>query len=243
VRTLVIGIPLPNASFDNYSFASAPSLPEYQRLVIEMSSVVRVVDELIHASAEHRTFGAEPIINGPAAEGRFSLPELLDMRRREAQQFFERGGTAVIFAYPEVTLRGVDRTPQWHSYDWLPAPANFSYADHILPGFGKEAAQDSSGDHPFNTYLHEFAPALRYRAYVEEAALEAAGGKVLARSAGGVAVAFDLPVASGRLVVTPPLLDPSKDRQQVADAILTGFDAIPNTSPSTSYLTPLQEAS
>jgi hypothetical protein len=242
MRTLVIGIPLPNASFDNYSFASAPSLPEYQRLVIEMSSVVRVVDELIHASAEHRTFGAQPIVNGPAVEDRFSLPELLDMRRREARQFFERGGTAVLFAYPQVTLRGVERMPQWHSYDWLPAPENFSYADDLLPGFGKEAAEDSSADHPFHDYCREYAPASRYRAYAEDGAIEAAGGAVLARSAGGVAVAFDLPVGNGKLVITPPLLDPSKDRQQVADALLAGFETIASAS-STSYLKPLQEAS
>jgi hypothetical protein len=242
MRTLVIGIPLPNASFDNYSFASAPSLPEYQRLVIEMSSVVRVVDELIHAAAEHRTFGAHPIVNGPAVEDRFSLAELLDMRRREAAQFFERGGAAVIFAYPQVTLRGVDRMPQWHSYDWLPAPENFSYADDLLPGFGKEAAEESSDARPFHEYFQEFASASRYRAYAEDSAIEGSGGTVLARSAGGVAVAFDLPVGTGRLVVTPPLLDPSKDRQQVADALLAGFEAISSTS-STSYLKPLQEAS
>jgi hypothetical protein len=30
-RTLVIGIPLPHSTFDNYSFASAPSISEYTR--------------------------------------------------------------------------------------------------------------------------------------------------------------------------------------------------------------------
>ncbi len=36
MRTLVLGIPLPNVTFDNYTFLSAPSLFDYDRVLIEM---------------------------------------------------------------------------------------------------------------------------------------------------------------------------------------------------------------
>jgi hypothetical protein len=47
MRTLVIGIPLPHPSFDNFSFVSAPSLADYPRAIVEMSAVSRVVEEVV----------------------------------------------------------------------------------------------------------------------------------------------------------------------------------------------------
>lgn len=226
MRTLVIGIPLPNASFDNYSFASAPSISEYRRLVVEMSSVCRVVGEIIGSSAEHRTHGGQLVVNGPATDNRFALADLLEMRRREAEQFFARGGVAACYAYPEMRFAGVDGMGEWRSYGWLPAPERFDYTGGLLPGFGKEGAEPLERSHPFAGYVQEFAGVSRYRAFAEDAAISAAGGTVLARSAGGFAIAFEIPVGAGRLVLAPPLMDPSKDRQQVAEAFLAAFDSL-----------------
>jgi len=229
MRTLVIGIPLPNASFDNYSFASAPSLSEYRRLVVEMSSVTRVVDEIAKASSEHRTFSGQLLVNSPAADNRFALADLLAMRGREAGQFFARGGVMVCYAYPDATILGIDGLPEWHSYDWFPPSERFDYRSGLLPGFGKDAAEPIDINHPFAPYFQEFAADSRYRAHVEDSAVTAAGGVVLARSAGGFPVAFNLPVAGGTIVFVPPLLDPAKDRQQIADAFLSAFEAIEAT--------------
>lgn len=241
MRTLVIGIPLPNASFDNYSFASAPSLSEYGRLVVEMSSVTRVVDEVTHATAEHRTFGGQVLVNGPASDNSFSLTDLLAMRQREAGQFFVRGGAAVCYAYPEAKLLGVDALPHWRSYDWLPAPERFSYQESLLPGFGKDAARPVEVDHPFASYFREFASASRYRAHAEDTVISAAGGVTLARSAGGFAVGFDLPVSAGRIVFLPPLLDPASDRQEVATAFLSAFESLDGREPASDTTPQLAE--
>jgi len=232
MRTLVIGIPLPNPSFDNYSFASAPSISEYQRLIIEISSVTRVVDEIAHPGAEHRTFAGQVVANGPPADNRFALADLLAMRRREAEQFFARGGTAVCFAYPDAAILGIEGLTEWRCYDWLPEPDGFSFRQGLLPGFGKEAAQPVGVEHPFGPYIREFAHASRFRAYSEDSAVSAAGGTLLARSAGGVAVAFDMPVSAGRVTLIPPLLDPAKDRQQVANAFLSAFEGLTQTTPT-----------
>src|SRR3990172_4909330 len=39
MRTLVLGIPLPHVTFDNYSFLSAPSLFDYGRAIVETSAL------------------------------------------------------------------------------------------------------------------------------------------------------------------------------------------------------------
>jgi len=232
MRTLVIGIPLPDASFDNYSFASAPSISEYRRLVVEMSAVTRVVDEIAHAGTEHRTFGGQIVVNRPSTGVTFSLVDMITMRRREADQFFARGGTAICFAYPDTTILGIDGLTKWCSYDWLPSAERFDYRTALLPGFGKDAAQPIGVDHPLSAYFDEFAANSRYRAHAEDATVTEAGGVVLARSAGGVALAFDIPVSAGRIIFMPPLLDPAKDRQQIAGALLKAFNALPATNPT-----------
>jgi hypothetical protein len=226
VRTLIIGIPLPDPTFDNYSFISAPSISEYRRLVVEMSSVVRVIEEVARGSAEHRTFVSQPVVNGPATGNQFALDDLLAMRQREAEAFFARGGTALFFAYPETVLNGIHGSETWGSYSWLPAPEEFSYRSHLLPGFGNEPAEPVTGATPFTRYFQEFARASRYRVSAADQAIEEAGGHVLARSAGGLTVAFQIPLTDGNLIITPPLLDPAKDRALVAEAILEGFDAL-----------------
>jgi hypothetical protein len=230
MRTLVIGIPLPNASFDNYSIASAPSISEYGRLVVEISSVWRVVTEIAEGKAEHRTAGGELVVNRPATGNEFALAELLTMRRREAAQFFARGGAAVCYAYPEMRVRGITGIAEWRSYEWLPEPRKFSWSASLLPGFGKERAEAIGALHPFAGYVEEFAGASRYRVYAEDETISTAGGTVLARSAGDFAVAFELRVGEGRIVLTPPLLDPAKDRQRLADAILAGFEGVGGAS-------------
>ena len=100
MRTLVIGIPLPHVSFDNYSFASAPALSDYARLIVEASAVSTVVEDVVAGSGGHRNFAGQLLHNAQSTAAAFSLSDLLSMRRREAEWFFARGGTAVCFAHP-----------------------------------------------------------------------------------------------------------------------------------------------
>lgn len=95
LRTLVIGTPMPHVSFDNYSFASAPSISEYTRLIVEMSAVSRVVEEISEGSTEHKTFAGQPVANGATTARTFGLADLLRMRAREATASIRRGGAIV----------------------------------------------------------------------------------------------------------------------------------------------------
>jgi hypothetical protein len=95
MRTLVVGIPLPHVTFDNYSGISAPAFSEYQRLIVETAALSNAVEEVIAGVGEHRNFGGQLVHNGPSTAGAFSLCDLLAMRRRETEWFLSRGGTAV----------------------------------------------------------------------------------------------------------------------------------------------------
>lgn len=239
MRTLVIGIALPRADFDNYSFLSAPSFGEYSRLIVDMATVSRDVDDVIHGSGVQTTYGGQAIVNGDASAHAFSLRELLAMRRREADWVLAHGGLVVCLAYPEVAhdVEG----GRWPSYSWLPEPEDFSYGGGLLAGFGRPGAVLVDPDHAFAPYITALAPRLAYRVYVNEDGPGLEGrATVFARSAGGVAVAFEIPVGEGRLVVLPPLVKRESDRQVTTTALVECLERWDNrlASPTTGSLDP-----
>ena len=223
-RTLVIGIPLPHATFDNYSFASAPSISEYTRLIVEMAAVSRVVEEITQGSVEHKTFAGQPVAHGPTTARAFGLADLLAMRAREANQFFGRGGIALCIAYPDAAHEGIAALPGWRRYSWLPDPEDFSYATHLLPGFGKTGAEVCDEAHPFASYVALYGSRMAFRAHVAGKPAGAPPLRIFGRSSGGVAVAFDVRVGSGRAVFVPPLRNPEDDRIAVAGTLFESFE-------------------
>jgi hypothetical protein len=224
VRTLIVGFPLPNAQFDNHSFVSAPSFGEYQRIIVDMASVSRTVDDVVHGTAAHSTFGGQAVVNGDASPHAFPLGELLAMRRRETEWLLSHGGLVVLIGYPDVPHADVTGGT-WHSYDWLPNPELFSFQRDLLAGFGRPGAVLVDAEHPFAPFVHALASRLAYRVYVnEEAPGIAENGHVFARSEGGVPIAFDINVGEGHLVVLPPILRPESDRPVIAQAVLDSFE-------------------
>src|SRR3990172_9666233 len=113
MRTLVIGIPPPHVSFDNYSFLSAPSFAEYPSIIVEMAAVSQVVEEVAAGSVEGRTYGGQPVVNGPTTARAFGLAELLAMRRRETERFLARSGVLVAFASPDLPHQDIQGLPEW----------------------------------------------------------------------------------------------------------------------------------
>jgi len=121
MRTLVLGIPLPHVTFDNYSFLSAPSLFDYGRAIVETSALSEAIEQVAAGSTEHKTHGGLAIVNGSGGPAAFSLAELLRLRRLEAERLLTRGGVIVCFAYPDVSHEAIRELPGWRRYDWLPA--------------------------------------------------------------------------------------------------------------------------
>src|SRR3972149_1755401 len=109
MRPLVLGIPLPHVTFDNYSFLSAPSLFDYGRVIVETSALSEAIEQVTAGSIEYRTYGGLPVVNGPGGPAAFSLAELLRLRRLEAERLLARGGIIACFAHPRVRPAGAPR--------------------------------------------------------------------------------------------------------------------------------------
>ena len=222
MRTLVLGIPLPHVSFDNYSFLSAPSLFDYGRVIVETAALSEAVAQVVAGSTEHKTHGGLAIVNGPATATAFSLAELLRLRCLEAERLLARAGVIVCFAHPDVPHEGIAGLPSWRRYDWLPAPEGFAYAEAMLAGYGKLGVELTDAEHAFVPYVEEFAVRLAFRAYLSEAGQgPPPQARVFARSPGGAAVGFELAVGPGRVVLLPPIgnLDYSRDRAPLAGVL------------------------
>ena len=224
VRTLVIGIPLPHVTFDNYSFASAPSLSEYSRLIVEMESVSRVVEEIAGGSLDHSTFAGQSLANTAATARVFGLGDLVAMRRREAAQFFLRGGIALCIAHPDVVHDGIVGLERWRRYDWLPEPDGFRYDADILPGFGKTSVRATDPAHPFAAYVDAYGERMTYRAHAAGPPESPPALRVFAESGSGVPVAFDIDLLQGRLVFVPLLDVAREDRIAIADTLFGCFE-------------------
>lgn len=237
MRTLVIGLPLPNAQFDNYSFISAPSFGEYSQVIVDMASVSRTIDDVVRGTAAHSTYGGQAVVNGEASAHAFPLRELMQMRRRETEWLLAHGGLVVLLGYPDIPHTGV-AGGTWHSYAWLPKPEGFSFESDLLAGFGRPGAVLVDAEHPFAPYVQALASRLAYRVYVnEESPALTENGSVFARSEGGVPIAFEIRDGDGHLVVLPPILKPESDRAVIADALLQSFErwGARNSPPATDH--------
>jgi hypothetical protein len=225
MRTLVIGLPLPHVSFDNYSFFSAPAFSDYARIIVESAAISKVVEEVVSGEGDYRTFAGQPITAGPSTAQAFGLEELLAMRRREIEWFLARGGSVACLAHPDVAHPGIALQCGWRRYAWLPAPAEFRYDEHLLPGFGTPGAELTDADYPFAPYISELSDRLAYRATVDEQAPNFGEyGHVFARSHGGAAIGVGLAVGRGRIVLLPPLIDPASDRHLIAQTLHACFE-------------------
>jgi hypothetical protein len=235
-RTLIIGLSLPNVAFDNATFLSAPSFSEYSRIVVDVSGVAKSVQGVVDGTSTAATFGGQAVVNGPTSAYAFPLPELLAMRQREADWLLRGGGWVAVLGHPPVSISGINGMPDWDDYSWLPAPDGAAYSDLLKPGFGREGAALTDNNHPFAPFITTLASRIGYRVIIDEdVSAFSEFGQVFARSPGGAAIAAQLSVGEGTIVVLPAINNPDRDRQQIAEAFvesLARWDALRGTADS-----------
>ncbi len=229
MRILSLGFPMPGPRVDNYNFLSAPTLSDYEAVVVEPGSFSRVVEEVVAGEGEHRTFFDEPVVNGTTGPGVVGLADLLRDRQRQTARLLAGGGTAVVFAYPDVVHTNVAGFTGCDRYFWLPAPAGLAWREPHLVRAAGDRLGDVDRDHPFAEAVDAMAKYVGFRAEFTGEAVKAGSGKVFSRSPGGSAIGVEFPVAGGVVVFLPALrkAPSADDRYRISNALQ---DAIARTA-------------
>ena len=238
MRILSLGQGLPDASIDNFNWASALSFYDYDAIVVDpLEAVSRLIDGVVRDGTGFFTYHEEPIADGPSTSEAVGLADLLRRRRLETERLLARGGLVVCFGYPDLPHPQVSGFTGCHRYYWLPAPAGADYGPNYIRAAGGRNISVTDYEHPFANYLDSRRSDVLYRAWFAEGSAGFAGSKVLARSDGGTAVALDVPVGEGRIIFLPAL--PSRissgERSTIASNLVT---AIRNTLLSSAEATP-----
>lgn len=206
MRILTIGCPLPHRDVDNHGIANAPSIFDYDACVIDMQALSDQVEAIAAGSPDYKASDGRPIRNAGTTSSAYGLAELLEQRRYELRGLVERGGVIVVLAHQNIAHPSVAGLPGFERYSLLPAPPDgeppFRWP-RLRPADGSGIVPVNDR-HPLAGYLDAVATRLRYRAVFDPAAPGMPPGlEILARSPGGAAVAAELPVANGRILLLP----------------------------------------
>jgi len=102
MRVLVVGFPLPNPQFDNYTLLNSPSWFDYDAVIVEPESVSTVIENVVNRKEEHETRAEEPILNRPTTPFAVALADMIRRRRAEASQLLANGGVIAVFTRPNI---------------------------------------------------------------------------------------------------------------------------------------------
>ncbi len=175
MRILSIGRPLAHPSIDNHTIFNAPSIADYEAVVLDPGGILDAIREAAEGSAEHRTYSDQPVVNAITTPAAMSVAEVLRRRRDEVVRCLERGGVVVVFLYPQVTLPDVIGFTGADRYWLLPAPAGLAWGPPLVQWSEGASIATSEHGHPFARVLDAMRSNLLYRAVLNEQAPGFAG--------------------------------------------------------------------
>ena len=206
MRVLSIGHPLPNAAVDNRSIFDAPTLFDYEAIVIDPAAVQESIREAALATAPHATSAGVPVVNGESIAGGTGLAELLQRRRDELQRALERGAVVAVYLHPPSLVTEVAGMSGLDRYFLLPAPAGMGWdARTVRAGEGRSGAVVDHA-HPFAAVVEATRRRLSYRAYLDDRAPGVADHvHAFVRSSGGAPIGAQIALLGGQLVFLPAI--------------------------------------
>ena len=213
MRVLSISHRMPGPQIDNHSLFNAPTLFDYDAIVIDAGGVVESLRAAARGDGEFLTHADRPVVNGAAIDGVAGLAALLQRRRDEVQHALERGATVVVYVSAPTHVSGISGFTGADTYFYLPAPDGMAWdASTIVSGEGPGAAVVDH-DHPFVRVFETYERDLLYRAYFNERLPGfAKHARVFLRSAGGAPVGVEFAMFSGRVIFMPTAAHPGDDR-------------------------------
>lgn len=219
MRILSIGRPLAHPSIDNHTIFNAPAISDYEAVVLDPGGILGTVHQAVEGSAEFRTYGDEPVVNGATTPTSMSIAEVLHRRRAEVTRCLERGGVVAVFMYPQATLPEVIGFSGADRYWMLPAPAGLAWGPPLVQWAEGAVVATTDYGRPFARFLEAAGNDLLYRAVFDETAAGFAGAaRVFARSGGGHPAAAEFAVLGGTVVFLPTPRRRSGDSAQTLGA-------------------------
>jgi hypothetical protein len=204
MRILSIGRPLAHPSIDNHNIFNAPSIADYEAVVLDPGGILDAVSEAVGAAAEYRTYSDQPVVNATTTPSSMSIAEVLRRRREEVVRCLERGGAIVVFMYPQATLPDVVGFTGADRYWLLPAPPGLAWSLPLIQWSEGSAVATSEHGHPMARVLDVIRTNLLYRAVFDERTPGfASSARVFARSPGGNIVGAQFSVLGGTVVFLP----------------------------------------
>ena len=221
MRLLSIGYPLPDPRVDNYTILNAPTLFDYDAVLVDPAGVSAAIQAVISGEGEMRSADDESVLNAPGGPFTAGLADALRGRLAEAEQLLARGGVILVIGQPNVAIPGVAGFAGCDRYFWLPAPSGMSWGTpDLLMGSGSGAIPADTV-HPLAGFIDEYRDRIRYHAHFANTPAIAREGRLIARSPGGGAIGMEFRVGLGRIAFIPaPKIELGPDRSPLASLLV-----------------------
>lgn len=237
MRLLSLSHRMQHRLIDNHSIFNAPSVFDYDAIVVDIGGVADTIRAAARAEQEFKTFADLLVVNGEPLEEGAGLAELLRRRRDEFARALDRGAVIAVFARPPAMITEVQGFHGLDRYFFLPAPAGMAWDATTIRGGEGTTVSVNDPDHPFARAVDLLNQDLLYRAYLDDRAPGfARHARVFARSAGGGVLGVEFPVLNGRVVFLPTpriagatWLAPSEGRLMVE--IMREMHRVPDDDP------------
>ena len=228
MRIMTIGYSLPNAIVDNHTVLNAPSITDYDAMLVDPESITTSVKQLLEGERPFNSHDGREVVNGATTATQVSAADQLLRRAEEAQRFLEQGGTLFVIGRPNATLAGVIGFEGLDRYSWLPGPAGGGWnPPHLRAAEGKNI-RIADDRHPLSGVLREYRRHITYRAVLDPAIATAEReGHVIATGGSNMPIAAEFSVLAGRVVITPVFANVTgTTRTRLAQALVDAMSEV-----------------
>ena len=170
MRLLSLSHRMQHRLIDNHSIFNAPSIFDYDAIVVDIGGVADTIRSAARAEQEFKTFADLLVVNGEPLEEGAGLAELLRRRRDEFARALDRGAVIAVFARPSAMITEVQGFHGLDRYFFLPAPAGMAWDATTIRGGEGTTVSVNDPDHPFARAVDLLNQDLLYRAHLDDRA-------------------------------------------------------------------------
>jgi len=213
-------------SIDNHNIFNAPSVFDYEAIVIDIGAIAKTIQNAISADESYLTHSDRQIVNGESLDEVTGIKDALYRRQEEFTKALENGSVVIAFIDAPSQITGVKGFQGLDRYSFLPAPAGINWDYSTIKGGEGITLSISDNDHPLVKVLEVYRTEILYRSYLNENIPGLAGKvKIIARSSGNAVLAAEFNVLNGKVIFLPtpvPSLSQTTS-QRASEAFVIAF--------------------